>query len=572
MAEIEKASKFLNDFKENDTVTKITKNKDQIFNLLKILLKQINNDIDTETLNNLDFSQLWAFIYNYSSKSLTNFKQYVKNSTDILAELTNILNENTKLIKKNKKDLGKKRKRTKEEDDFNLEENEEEEKENEEENMNEDNEEIENEEEENENEENENEEIEKEEENEKEKEVNNKKKKNSKEKDMFFSLKDLNDFADQFEQEENPTLKTAPNKLKLSVSRKKDPENENEDEEGSLYEEDQEIKAEIDSEEDIKFDNFFDKPKKNSQNSEKNSDSENENEIFDQINEIEKKMLGKKDWWTKGEILGKERPKDALLSKAMDYEMGLKAPPIPDKSYTDKLEKMIKQRIIDDLFDDPIKKNSINLNEKKNPNFNLDFDKSKKGLAEIYEEKYLGNEKTETKIDQIKNDCEELCNQLFDMINQMTNGSMSSYGKIKKQNDINITNVPAIQIEEVGNFISDNKEKIKSGKELFNPNKIRDKNKEEMTSNELQTIHNRKKRNLRNRIHKKEKNRKLNELTQQLGSKFEAKIKMKQEKDKKMQKADKTNTTEYKSTKFFGKINEMAEQEDNKRKNKKNKE
>ena len=40
--------------------------------------------------------------------------------------------------------------------------------------------------------------------------------------------------------------------------------------------------------------------------------------------------------------------------------------------------------------------------------------------------------KTKTKIDQIKNDCEELCNQLFDMINQMTNGSMSSYGKIKK--------------------------------------------------------------------------------------------------------------------------------------------
>jgi U3 small nucleolar RNA-associated protein MPP10 len=213
------------------------------------------------------------------------------------------------------------------------------------------------------------------------------------------------------------------------------------------------------------------------------------------------------------------------------------------------------------------KKQIINLNENKRANDNeLNFDKSKKGLGEIYEEKYLGNEKTETKMDEIKKDCDDLCNKLFDIFKQMTNGTATPYGiRGKKEDEINITNMPAIQIEEVGNFISDNKDKIKSGKEMFNPNKIRNKNKEEMTSEELRTIHNRKKRNIKSRIHNKEKKRKLNELTQQLGSKFEAKIKMKQDKDKKMAKASKTNTTEYKSTKFFGKMTEMAEKEGEKK-------
>ena len=106
-------------------------------------------------------------------------------------------------------------------------------------------------------------------------------------------------------------------------------------------------------------------------------------------------ISNKKDRSTKGKILAKERPKDSLLIKAMDFA------PTPDKEFTDKLEKMIKQRIIDDIFDDPIKKDFINLNEEKKAENDLDFEKSKKGLGEIYEEKYLGNENTESKVDEI---------------------------------------------------------------------------------------------------------------------------------------------------------------------------
>ena len=92
-------------------------------------------------------------------------------------------------------------------------------------------------------------------------------------------MKDLNNFADQFEEEDNNEdinqinkTKSAPNKLTLSSSRNKNitsEEEEENDENNSLYSEEQQIEAEIDSEEEIKYNKFFDKPenkyKKNAQ-------------------------------------------------------------------------------------------------------------------------------------------------------------------------------------------------------------------------------------------------------------------------------------------------------------------
>ena len=549
MFDIEKSSSFLKDIKEDTSIEKIKKQKSNLEKLLNLILKQIDSNIDIKSLNNLEQSQIWAFIYNNSSKAITEFKSKLKDINSILNELSEFnesLNTNQE-----KKNLGKKTKREKEAENDELENMEEIEEEDDEINS---------------------------EENENKEDVNF-----GKQKDIFFSMKDLNNFADQFEEEDNNEdinkinkTKSAPNKLTLSSSRNKNitsEEEEENDENNSLYSEEQQIEAEIDSEEEIKYNKFFDKPenkyKKNAQREDDISNTDiDENEIFSQIKKIEEKMISnKKDWSTKGEILAKERPKDSLLTKSMDFEVGLRAPPIPDKEFTDKLEKMIKQRIIDDIFDDPIKKDFVNLNEEKKAENDLDFEKSKKGLGEIYEEKYLGNESTETKVDEIKKDCDDLCNQLFDIFKQMTNGTATPYGlKGKKEELINITNIPAIQIEEKGNFISDNTEKIKSGKEMLNIKKLRTKNKEEMTSDELRNAHNKKKRNIKNRIHQKENRKKLEQLTTMLGSKFEAKIKLKQEKNKKLEKMDKTKGKEYKSGQFFEKINDMVVKDDEKKK------
>ena len=549
MFDIEKSSSFLKDIKEDTSIEKIKKQKSNLEKLLNLILKQIDSNIEIKSLNNLEQSQIWAFIYNNSSKAITEFKSKLKDINSILNELSEF-NESLN-TKQEKKNLGKKTKREKEAENDELENMEEIEEEDDEINS---------------------------EENENKEDVNF-----GKQKDIFFSMKDLNNFADQFEEEDNNEdinqinkTKSAPNKLTLSSSRNKNitsEEEEENDENNSLYSEEQQIEAEIDSEEEIKYNKFFDKPenkyKKDAQREDDISNTDiDENEIFSQIKKIEEKMISnKKDWSTKGEILAKERPKDSLLTKSMDFEVGLRAPPIPDKEFTDKLEKMIKQRIIDDIFDDPIKKDFVNLNEEKKAENDLDFEKSKKGLGEIYEEKYLGNESTETKVDEIKKDCDDLCNQLFDIFKQMTNGTATPYGlKGKKEELINITNIPAIQIEEKGNFISDNTEKIKSGKEMLNIKKLRTKNKEEMTSDELRNAHNKKKRNIKNRIHQKENRKKLEQLTTMLGSKFEAKIKLKQEKNKKLEKMDKTKGKEYKSGQFFEKINDMVVKDDEKKK------
>ena len=559
MFDIEKSSSFLKDINDDTSIEKIIKQKSNLSKLLNIILKHIDSNIDINSLNNLEQSQIWAFIYNNSTKVINDFKSKMKDINSVLNELSEFnetLNE-----QQEQKNLGKKTKREKDLEDMEEEE--------------------------------ENEGMEDMEEGEEDDEMNenmeNKDDMNfGKQKDIFFSMKDLNNFADQFEEEDNNEdennhdgnkIKSAPNKLMLTSSRNKNKksneegEEEEEDENNSLYSEEQQIEAEIDSDEEIKYNKFFDKPENKYKNSKlgeddtSNSDVD-ENEIFSQIKKIEEKMISnKKDWSTKGEILGKERPKDSLLTKAMDFEVGLKAPPIPDREFTDKLENMIKQRIIDDIFDDPIKKDFINLNEQKKAENELDFEKSKKGLGEIYEEKYLGNENTESKVDEIKKDCDDLCNQLFDIFKQMTNGTSTPYGlKGKKEDLINITNIPAIQIEDKGNFVSDNTEKIKSGKEMLNIKKLRTKNKEEMTSEELKNIHNKKKRNIKNRIHKKENKKKLEELTTMLGSKFEAKIKMKQEKNKKLEKMDKSQGKEYKSGNFFGKINDMVVKDEEKKK------
>ena len=557
MFDIEKSSSFLKDINDDTSIEKIIKQKSNLSKLLNIILKHIDSNIDINSLNNLEQSQIWAFIYNNSTKVINDFKSKMKDINSVLNELSEFnetLNE-----QQEQKNLGKKTKREKDMEDMEEEDNE---------GM---------------------EDMEEEEDDEMNENMENKEDMNfGKQKDIFFSMKDLNNFADQFEEEDNNEdennhdgnkIKSAPNKLMLTSSRNKNKksneegEEEEEDENNSLYSEEQQIEAEIDSDEEIKYNKFFDKPEnkyKNSKLGEDNTSNSDvdENEIFSQIKKIEEKMISnKKDWSTKGEILGKERPKDSLLTKAMDFEVGLKAPPIPDREFTDKLENMIKQRIIDDIFDDPIKKDFINLNEQKKAENELDFEKSKKGLGEIYEEKYLGNENTESKVDEIKKDCDDLCNQLFDIFKQMTNGTSTPYGlKGKKEDLINITNIPAIQIEDKGNFVSDNTEKIKSGKEMLNIKKLRTKNKEEMTSEELKNIHNKKKRNIKNRIHKKENKKKLEELTTMLGSKFEAKIKMKQEKNKKLEKMDKSQGKEYKSGNFFGKINDMVVKDEEKKK------
>ena len=416
--EIENAMKFINKIKEEDTIDKYNKNIKQMKNLLNIIICELNPNIEKENINKLDSTQLWTLISSISKKNINDFKTQTKSITEIKNELNNFNNSNyleKKRKRNNKIDNNNSKKQLKSKEEENLE-NEEEENLEEEEEEN-----IENEEEENiENEEEENLENEEEENliNEEEENSKIKKEKDSKEKnklnDEFFSLEKMNEFADMLEEKD---LKSAPSRLKISTQRKNSEIN-------SLSSEEAEIEAEENSKEEIKFNQFFDEPENKNSNNKKiiNSDSEEEeNGIFNQIKEIEKQMLSKKKWNMKGEVTSKERPIDSLLSNPMDFEISLKNPPIPNQEYTNLLENIIKNRIKDNLFDDPIYKNPFQLNKKNQNDFEINFTKNQKGLSEIYEEEYTGNKVSQSKSDEIKKECDIMCEELYKVFDRLTN-------------------------------------------------------------------------------------------------------------------------------------------------------
>jgi len=57
-----------------------------------------------------------------------------------------------------------------------------------------------------------------------------------------------------------------------------------------------------------------------------------------------------------GEVMAKERPVNSLLQEHLDFNTATKLPPVITKEKSDNIEAIIKQRILDELFDDPIRK------------------------------------------------------------------------------------------------------------------------------------------------------------------------------------------------------------------------
>lgn len=87
-----------------------------------------------------------------------------------------------------------------------------------------------------------------------------------------------------------------------------------------------------------------------------------------------------------GEATNKERPVNSLLDVHLEFNAATKLPPTITKEVTIKIEELIKQRVLDELFDDPV---LLGENKRKRLNTEqteMDFTKSKKGLGDFYAE------------------------------------------------------------------------------------------------------------------------------------------------------------------------------------------
>ncbi|KAI0526899.1 hypothetical protein KFK09_002492 [Dendrobium nobile] len=105
------------------------------------------------------------------------------------------------------------------------------------------------------------------------------------------------------------------------------------------------------------------------------------------IQEMEKANLEPKTWTMQGEVTAAKRPKNSALEVDLDFEHNVRPPPVITEEVTASIEDLIKKRVIEGLFDDV--QRAPDLPSKAPKEFKeMDETKSKKGLAEIYEEEY----------------------------------------------------------------------------------------------------------------------------------------------------------------------------------------
>jgi U3 small nucleolar RNA-associated protein MPP10 len=510
----------------------LNKNQKKINDLLEQMLAYLTSSQNLK-LKNLDQNQIWSLIEKYSNNIINNYKNLTNDTEGLDKKLK-------KEYKETKQNLQKNLLKNKRERNDKQEEGIEDENANEEVDADEDA------------------EIDEGEEGD-EGELND---------DGFFDMNEFNNIGDDFDIDKDV----------------------GEDDE-ELEEEEELMEGGEDGE--AKYDDFFDKPAKktgkgNEEDDEVN-DEEIENNIFDiedkmynkdtdglqenydyinenvtqTIDEIEQKMMDKKKWHMKGEVTSKQRPKNSLLENYLDFQVSIKPPPIPTEEYSETIEKLIRMRIKDDLFDDPVRKETVSLNKKTNQ-IELDFEKSKKGLGELYEEDYskkvlkVASEGEEAAV---KNEVDQLCTKLYNIFDKLTNNSFVS--GVRNTEMKVITNIPSIQLEEISQFVTDNTGATQSTNELYSRRDMVTKTKDENTVGENKADHKKWKRNVRNKIHQKEKNKKLNNLMKQFDSKFEAKVAMKQERDKKAKKNVKNS--ELKSSKFFGNLQNIVSDDINKK-------
>ncbi len=112
-------------------------------------------------------------------------------------------------------------------------------------------------------------------------------------------------------------------------------------------------------------------------------------QLLETIEKMENENMKEKDWQKKGETTAKERPVNSLLEEDLVFDHQAKVKPIITEEVTRDLESIILSRIVSGIFDDPEKPDLEDRKENARNAINLQSEKSKKSLAEIYEDMYL---------------------------------------------------------------------------------------------------------------------------------------------------------------------------------------
>ncbi|KAI0094921.1 U3 small nucleolar ribonucleoprotein complex, subunit Mpp10 [Irpex rosettiformis] len=111
--------------------------------------------------------------------------------------------------------------------------------------------------------------------------------------------------------------------------------------------------------------------------------------IQEEITSLESENVAQKHWTLMGEATSKSRPQNALLEEDLEFERIMKSVPVITEETVQGLEERIKTRIVENRFDDVVRKRPVD-DKPFLPSrfFELQDTKSKQSLAEIYEDEY----------------------------------------------------------------------------------------------------------------------------------------------------------------------------------------
>ncbi|NXN43074.1 MPP10 protein, partial [Rhinoptilus africanus] len=242
----------------------------------------------------------------------------------------------------------------------------------------------------------------------------------------------------------------------------------------------------------------------------KSSFEKRQEKMSKKIKSLEEELLEEKPWQLKGEVTGHKRPENSLLEETVLFDHAVRMAPVITEETTFQLEDIIKQRILDEAWDDVVPKEKPKeeaFEYKKR--ITLDHEKSKLSLAEIYEQEYmkLHQQKTEEEENPEHKEIQEMMDSLFLKLDALCNFHFTPKPPVPEVKIV--SNLPAISMEEVAPVAV-------SDAALLAPEEIKEKNKAgdiktdaEKTPTDKKRERRKKKLRKRMKLREKEKRQKL---------------------------------------------------------------
>jgi U3 small nucleolar RNA-associated protein MPP10 len=116
--------------------------------------------------------------------------------------------------------------------------------------------------------------------------------------------------------------------------------------------------------------------------------------LSQEIRQLEAELVNERPWMLSGEAAAVDRPVNSLLEEDFDFEHAGKPIPVVTEEVSESIEGMIKRRILAQEFDEVVRRRPDSLGDPTGTRRGLvdvDDNKAKQSLAEIYEEEHVKN-------------------------------------------------------------------------------------------------------------------------------------------------------------------------------------